>query len=77
MKKYSESQMLAALNSVMKDRMPGYNASVLHGVLPSASKNRLSGCISHGKKLGPMSYLTSKQEKELSDHMILRHSQDM
>ena len=44
---------------------------LLHNIPPSTLKDRLSGCVEHGKNSGPAPYLTSKEEKELSDHLIL------
>ena len=69
-RQWSERQMLAALDSVIKDGLSGNKAAVLHGVPPSTLKDRLSGRVAHGKKPGPAPYLTSKEEKELSDHLI-------
>ena len=70
-KQWTEDQMLAALDAVIKDGLSGNRAAVLHGVPPSTLKDRLSGRVVHGKKPGPAPYLTSKEEKELSDHLIL------
>ena len=70
-KQWSEGQMLAALDAVIKDGLSGNKAAALHCVPPSTLKDRLSGRVDHGKKPGPAPYLTSKEEKELSDHLIL------
>ena len=37
-----------------------------HGVLATTLKDRLSGRVEHGKKSGPMPYLTSQEEDELA-----------
>ena len=70
-KQWTEDQMLAALDAVIKDGLSGNQAVTLHGVPPLTLKDRLSSCVVHGKKPGPAPYLTSKEEKELSDHLIL------
>ena len=70
-KQWTEDQMLAALDAVIKDGLSGNRAAILHGVPPSTLKDRLSGRVVHGKKPGPAPYLNSKEEKELSDHLIL------
>ena len=70
-KQWSEEQMLAALDAVTNDGLSGNKAAVLHGVPPSTLKYRLSGRVEHGKNPGPVLCLTSKEEKELSDHLIL------
>ena len=70
-KQWSENQMLAALDAVIKDGLSGNKAALLHGIPPSTLKDQLSGCVEHGKNPGPAPYLTSKEEKELSDHLIL------
>ena len=63
--------MLAALHAVIKHGLSGNRAAILHGVPLSTSKDRLSVRVVHGKKPGPALYLSSKEEKELSDHLIL------
>ena len=63
--------MLAALDAVIKDGLSGNKAAVLLCVPPSTLKDQLSHHVEHGKKPGPTPYLTSKEEKELSDHFIL------
>ena len=58
--------MLAALYAVIKDSLSGNKAAPL-----STLKDQLNSRVEHGKNLGPTPYLTSKEEKELSDHLIL------
>ena len=70
-KQWTKDQMLAALDAVIKDGLSGNRAAILHGVPPSTLKDQLSGHVVHGKKPGPAPYLNSKEEKELSDHLIL------
>ena len=63
--------MLAALDSVSKDGLSGNKAAAIYGVPPSMLQDRLSGQVKHGTKPGPVPYLTSEEEKELADHLIL------
>ena len=70
-KQWSEEQLLAILGAVRKDGLPGNKAAILHGVPPSTLKDWLSGLCRAWKNPGPAPYLTSKEEKELSGHLIL------
>ena len=45
-------------------------AAELHGVPRSTLQDRLSGRVQHGKNRGPTPYLTSSEEKELSDYLL-------
>ena len=66
---WTDQQMLAALESV-KAGLSANRSAELHGVPPSILKDGLNGRVKHGTKPGPAPYLTSKEEAELSMHLI-------
>ena len=68
---WTESQMTAALDSVLNKHLSGNKAAALHGVPPSTLKDRLSGRVTHGRKPGPKPYLNKQEEKDLTDHLVL------
>ena len=63
-KQWSDVQMEAALESVIKDGLSQNQAADLHGVPRSTLKDRLSGRVVHGINPGPQSYLSSSEELE-------------
>ena len=73
-KLWSEDQMTAALNAVLKDGISGNNAADSHGIPRSTLKDRLSGRVIHGVKPGPRPYLTSNEEGELASHLLTASS---
>ena len=56
--------MIAAMEAVETGKSGINRAAVDHGVPKTTLKSRLSGCVRHGKKLGPECYLNEEQEKE-------------
>ena len=66
-KQWSDVQMEAALESVIKDEN---RAADLHGVPRSTLKDRLSGRVVHGTNPGPQSYLFSLEELELAAFLV-------
>ena len=65
-KHWTNEQMEAAT----KGTLSANKAADLHGVPRSTLKDRLSGCVAHGVKLGPRPYLTAEEEAELSSHLL-------
>ena len=45
-------------------------AAALHGIPKTMLKDRVSGCIAHGFKLGPKPYLTSQEENQLAEYLL-------
>ena len=70
-KQWTDSEMVSALDAVLTKRLPANKSARLYGVPPSTLKDRLSGRVVHGVKPGPRPYLTTKEEKELTDHLVL------
>ena len=61
--------MLEAIEKVKK----GWSvkrAAVEHGVPRTTLQDRIKGRVTHGKKPGPVSYLTEEEEQELCDFLI-------
>jgi len=69
-KQWSDEQMKGALNSVLEDGVPTNKAAVIHRVLRSTLKDRLSGRVIHGNNSGPDLYLNVEKEKEQATHLI-------
>ena len=69
-KQWSDVQMKAALESVIKDGLSQNRAADLHGVPRSTLKDRLSGRVIHGTNPGPQSYLSSSEELELAAFLV-------
>ena len=69
-KQWTDSEMVSALDAVLTKQLPANKAAKLYGVPPSTLKDRLSGRVVHGVKPGPRPYLTTKEEKELTDHLV-------
>ena len=69
-KQWSDVQMKAALESVIKDGLSQNRAADLHGVPRSTLKDRLSGRVIHGTNPGPQSYLSSSEELELAALLV-------
>ena len=44
-------------------------AALLHTVLPTTLKDRLSGRVVHGTNSGPKRYLDEQEEHALADHL--------
>ena len=63
--------MVSTLEAVLTKQLPANKAARMYGVPPSTLKDRLSGRVVHGVKPGPMPYLTSQEEKDLADHLVL------
>ena len=63
-KQWTNEQMIAAMEAVETGENGINRAAVDHGVPKTTLKNRLSGCVKHGKKPGP-DYLNQEEEKEL------------
>jgi len=40
------------------------------GVLPTSLKDRISGCVRHGRNPGPEPFLTNKEESSLASFLI-------
>ena len=70
-KRWTDSQMVSALDAVLTKQLPANKAARIYGVLPSTLKDRLSGRVVHGVKPGPAPYLTSQEEKDLANHLVL------
>ena len=70
-KQWIDSQMVSALDAVLTKQLPANKAARLYGVPPSTLKDRLSGRVVHGVKPGPTPYLTTQEEKELAEHLVL------
>ena len=69
-KKWSPEQMTAAMDSALSGNMSINQAALFHGVPRSTLEDRLSERVQHGKNPGPAPYLTSSEEKELSDYLL-------
>lgn len=68
-KTWSNTAMLEAIEKVKK----GWSvkrAAVEHGVPRTTLQDRIKGRVTHGKKPGPVSYLTEEEEQELCDFLI-------
>ena len=73
-KQWSEQQMAAALDAVLKQGLSGNRAADFYGIPQSTLKDRLSGRVIHGVNPGPKSYLTKNEESELSNHLLTTSS---
>ena len=73
-KEWSEQQMTAALDAVLKQGLSGNQAADVHGVPRSTLKDRLSGPVIHGINPGPKTYLTKSEESELTGHLLTASS---
>ena len=73
-KQWSEEQMAAALNAVLKDGLSGNRAADAHGVPRTTLKDRLSGRVLHGVNPGPQPYLTKNEETDLASHLLTASS---
>ena len=60
--------MLSAIETV-KFGQSVFHAALVHGVPKSTLHDMMSGRIVHGKKPGPEPYLTSAEEKALSEFL--------
>lgn len=69
-KRWSNEQMVAAMDSVVKDGLSQNRAAVLHGVPRSTLKDRLSGRVVHGTKPGPKPFLSSNEESDLAEFLV-------
>ena len=70
LRSWSDVSMLWAMEAV-KDRSMGVNRAALeHGVPQTSLKDRLTGRVIHGTKIGPKPYLTNEEEKELVDFLV-------
>ena len=63
-KKWSDEQMVAAVESVEKGLSCVNQAALQHGVPKSSLKNRLSGRVVHGANQGPRPYLDKSELSE-------------
>ena len=63
--------MVSAVDAVLTKQLPANKAARMYGVPPSTLKDCLSGCVVHDVKPGPTPYLTSQEEKDLADHLVL------
>ena len=68
-KQWTNESMLAALQAV-KDGEGVNRAAILHGILPSMLKDRLSSRVVHGVNPGPNRYLDDNEEKLLAEHLV-------
>ena len=69
-KKWSSEQMMAAMESASIGDISINRAAELHGVPRTTLQDRMKGRVQHGKNPGPVPYLTSKEEKELSKYLL-------
>ena len=69
-KLWSEEQMVAALDAVVKKGMSGNQAADSNGIPRSTLKDRLSGRVLHGVNPGPKPYLSNDEEDELASHLL-------
>ena len=68
-KLWSDESMVLAIEAV-KDRKMGVNCAAReYGVPRTSLKDRLSGRVEHGRKPGPLPYLTSQEEDELASFL--------
>lgn len=64
--------MATAIKSVVDGSAESINsAAKMHGIPPTTLKNRLSGRVVDGTNPGPKPYLSSKEEEELRDYLVL------
>jgi len=61
---------MAAVEAVENGSMGINRAAITHGVPRTTLKDRLSGRVVHGTKMGPKCYLTHEEEKELVDFLV-------
>ena len=69
-KQWKEESMIAALKAVREGEEGVNRVAALYGVPRTTLKDRLSGSVTHGVNPGPRPYLDSKEEKNLSEHLI-------
>ena len=70
-KLWKNEQMEAAMEAVSNGTVRSINmAAKVYAVPPSTLKDRMSGCVLHGKKPGPIPYLTPSEEEELELYLI-------
>ena len=70
LRSWSDVSMLWAMEAV-KDGSMGVNRAALeHGVPRTSLKDRLTGRVIHGTKIGPKPYLTNEEEKELVNFLV-------
>ena len=69
-KRWTPEQMTAAMESALSGNMSINHAAEFHGVPRTTLQDHLSGRVQHGKNPGPAPYLTSNEEKELSDYLL-------
>ena len=62
--------MRDAMEAASSGQVSRNRVADMYGVPKSTLKDRLSGCILHGSKLGPKPYLHPSEERELKEHPI-------
>ncbi len=69
-KKWSDDQMVGAIQAVINDGLSMNQAADNYQVPRSTLKDRLSGRVTHGVNPGPKPYLTKDEEQGLADYLI-------
>jgi len=69
-KQWSEQSMLAAIKAV-QEGLPIYTSAREHGVPRTTLQDRILGKVKHGAKPGPQPYMTSEQERETVEFLLL------
>ena len=69
-KLWNDNSMIEAMEAVKAGRLDVNKAAEAYNVPKTTLKNRLSGRVKHGTKLGPVLYLTSSEETELANFLI-------
>jgi len=64
-KQYTPKQMERALESIASGKSTIRDAARTHGVPVNTRHNKVMGCITHGVKRGPVTYLNAVEEKAL------------
>lgn len=68
--RWSNESMVAAIKAVQEEGMGINRAALEHGVPRTTLKDRISGRVIHGTKLGPKPHLTQEEEKELVGFLV-------
>ena len=62
--------LAGALGDAALEGMPANKAAILYRVPKSTHKDRLSGCVVHGRNSGPHPYFDPSEESELNDFLV-------
>lgn len=66
-RKQWSNESMEAVSQAVKDGMGVNKEAELHGIPKTTLKDRVSGCVFHGSKPAPFSYLTHQELKQLAE----------